>query len=311
MNLKFSEKLSSGFLKIVKERCNNFLLPGSIRNQCHHFYVDGHHVGFVRPDHLKILLNYPETFFIKEDEHRKEIHLNKSFDSYEKRSDNVHDVLMDIHKKGLATTLKGWRNEFFDVWTTGRKQSLMKIERSAACMFGIVTYGTHINGYVNHPKNGLCVWTARRSPTKPTYPNMLDQMVAGGLTVGLDILECARKECGEEASIPDHLLDRLKPVGSVSYCFNDPNRGLLPGIEYCFDLEVPESFSPQVSDGEVNYFELLPVETLMEKIITDEFKKICSLVNLDFLIRHGVIHPDNEPNYAELVQWIHPNFPWA
>ncbi len=38
---------------------------------------------------------------------------------------------------------------------------------------------------------------------------------AGGLSSGLGIMECARKECQEEASVPDHILDNLKPVGCV------------------------------------------------------------------------------------------------
>lgn len=46
----------------------------------------------------------------------------------------------------------------------------MKMERSATCLFGIRNYGVHINGFVRHPKDGLCVWLQQRSKTKQTWP---------------------------------------------------------------------------------------------------------------------------------------------
>lgn len=43
--------------------------------------------------------------------------------------------------------------------------------------FGVTTYGCHINGYTY--KNGeMMMWVAKRSPTKQTYPNLLDQFVS-------------------------------------------------------------------------------------------------------------------------------------
>lgn len=48
--------------------------------------------------------------------------------------------------------------------------SLMRMERSATCLFGIRNYGVHINGFVRHPEAGLCVWLQQRSKTKQTWP---------------------------------------------------------------------------------------------------------------------------------------------
>ena len=54
----------------------------------------------------------------------------------------------------------------------------MSIERAGACLFGIRSYGCHINGYVK--KEGqFYLWIARRSKNKQTYPNMLDNFVIG------------------------------------------------------------------------------------------------------------------------------------
>ena len=43
-------------------------------------------------------------------------------------------------------------------------------------------------------KNGAYfIWVARRSKSKQTYPDMLDNFAAGGLTAGLSVVECALK----------------------------------------------------------------------------------------------------------------------
>ena len=44
-------------------------------------------------------------------------------------------------------------------------------------LFGLHQYGIDINGYVNHPEKGLCLWFQRRSLNKPTWPGMMDNFV--------------------------------------------------------------------------------------------------------------------------------------
>lgn len=84
-----------------------------------------------------------------------------------------------------------------------------------AGLFGIRQYGVSINGYVNHPQLGLCLWLQKRSLTKQTWPGYLDNMVGGGLACDYSVLETALKEGDEEAGI-GILRNRLVPVGSVS-----------------------------------------------------------------------------------------------
>jgi hypothetical protein len=43
------------------------------------------------------------------------------------------------------------------------------------------------------------------------------------------------------------------------------------------------------------------VETVRD---TDDFKFNCALVVIDFLIRHGVVAPDDEPDYLTLVRGL-------
>lgn len=84
-------------------------------------------------------------------------------------------------------------------------------------LFGICNYGVDINGYVNHPQKGLCIWLQQRSLTKQTWPGKWDNMVAGGLSVGNSVLGTARKEGEEEASLTADLLENLHSAGTVSY----------------------------------------------------------------------------------------------
>ena len=53
----------------------------------------------------------------------------------------------------------------------------------------------------------------------------LNPQVAGGLASGQSIMDCARKECQEEASVPENLIQQLKPVGCVRSEEKLPNHG--------------------------------------------------------------------------------------
>ncbi len=44
------------------------------------------------------------------------------------------------------------------------------------------------------------MWIARRSPTKPIDPGMLDNLVGGGLAAGLTVAQTLVKEGWEEAA---------------------------------------------------------------------------------------------------------------
>lgn len=130
-------------------------------------------------------------------------------------------------------------------------ESLLKMDRCATCLFGIRNYGVDINGYVNHPSKGLCIWLQQRSNTKQTWPGKWDNMVGGGLSVGYGIKETAIKEAAEEASVPEYLTKNLISAGCVSFFF-ESERGIFPNTEFVFDLELPEDFVPNNSDGEVS-----------------------------------------------------------
>jgi 8-oxo-dGTP pyrophosphatase MutT (NUDIX family) len=132
---------------------------------------------------------------------------------------------------------------------------------------------------------------------------MLDNMVAGGLPIGLSPLENVIKECGEEAGIPEDLAKAARAVSEISYVM-ETGGTLRQDRMFCFDLQLPTDFTPVNQDGEVAEFYLWPIETVAE-IVRDtlEFKFNCPLAIIDFLIRHGYIQP-GDPDHGALVKGL-------
>jgi 8-oxo-dGTP pyrophosphatase MutT (NUDIX family) len=162
----------------------------------------------------------------------------------------------------------------------------------------------HLNGYVQTTA-GLELWVATRAKAKPTFPGKLDNLVGGGQPAGIGLKENLVKECFEEAGIPARLAQTAIPTGTISYCHSD-GRGLKRDVLYCFDLALPEDFVPICQDGEVDSFQRMPIDAVLEIVgTTDAFKYNCNLVVIDFAIRHGILHGDNTPQYTALSERRH------
>ncbi|XP_057664778.1 uncharacterized protein LOC130899062 isoform X1 [Diorhabda carinulata] len=298
MSLGEKTEMSRTFKLAQKFNC--FYLSGLKSAECKPFVIEGYQVGLVRPDVMKQLLRYPEVFSVSSGC----VELNPAFRDYEERSNRVEKVLKELRAENVFIALKGWRNECYEVRTDFNSKSLLKMDRSATCLFGIANYGVDINGYVRHPALGLCLWFQKRSSTKETWPGKWDNMVGGGLSVGHGILETAYKEAMEEASIPVELLKNVVSAGCVSFYF-ESERGLFPNTEFVFDLELPLDFVPVNADGEVETFELLTANQCLDKIMTSDFKTTSAPVALDFLIRHGIVTPENDKDFLKVVELLH------
>lgn len=88
---------------------------------------------------------------------------------------------------------------------------------------------------------------------------------------------------------------------------------------YLYDLELPardspdyvlprphddevESFSVSLSCRFLTHAQLWTVPDVIKALRAGEFKPNCGLILIDFLVRHGLVTPENEPHYLEL-QW--------
>lgn len=226
------------------------------------------------------------------------------------RSKLVGDDIAQAVKLDRFEVLKGWRNEKYAVYGPGGEY-LLEVERSAACLFGIVTYGAHMTGYVQDAE-GLKIWVPRRAKNKQTYPSMLDNTVAGGMCTGERPFECIVREAMEEASLPESVVrSAVVARGCVTYTHvRDARAGgetalLQPEVEYVYDLKLEPSVIPKPGDNEVEEFKLLSISEAQEALTRGEFKPNCAVIMIDFFIRHGILTAENEPDYLEIVARLH------
>lgn len=226
------------------------------------------------------------------------------------RSELVAQSITEAVKLGSFEVLKGWRNENYPVFGPGGEY-LLEMERSASCLFGIVTYGAHMTGYVEDG-TGLKIWVPRRAKDKQTYPSMLDNTVAGGMCTGEKPFECIVREAMEEASLPEPVVrPAVTARGCVTYTHVRDSRaggetGLLqPEVEYVYDLKLDPSVVPRPGDNEVEEFKLLTVPEVQEALSLGEFKPNCAIIMIDFFIRHGILSAETEPDYLDIVARLH------
>lgn len=278
------------FLRHIQD-CNNYdpalFVP---------FDVDGHAVGRVRPSFAQRLLEYPDVFTGAAN---AGIGLADSVFGFAERTAAVGRVVDDLAGRGVVQAPIG---EPYPVTPGERAAALFVVDRAAASYFGFRTFGQHLNGYVRRP-DGLYMWIGRRARDRRLFPGRLDQLVAGGLPWGISPEQNLAKECYEEAGIGPDLAAAAVFVGEVSY-FAQTEKGAKPDVLFCYDLELPGDFEPRCTDGEVEAFFLMPVEQVMEIVrTTDDFKPNCSLVVLDFLVRHGALASDH-PEYQAVVRGL-------
>jgi 8-oxo-dGTP pyrophosphatase MutT (NUDIX family) len=230
----------------------------------------------------------------------------------EERSKAVATTLLAMRQLGHFKVLNKWRDELYAVYGKG-KELLFNVERSASPLFGVVTYGIHLTAYTRNKDTGeIKIWTPRRARTKQTYGGMLDNAVAGGIASGESPFESLVRECGEEASLPESLVrEKARAAGTVTYYYiRDERAGgetnlMQPECQYIYDLELPEDTIPKPGDDEVEEFYLWSIEEVKQAMEKGEFKPNCALVVLDFLIRHGFLTTENEPNFIEIVSRLH------
>lgn len=234
------------------------------------------------------------------------------------RTAAVAALTQHLREQDTFPILRGWRDEPWPVH--GRQGELLfSVERAAVGLFGAVHYGVHMTAYVEDPSapHGLRIWVPRRAATKSTFPGMLDNTVAGGLMTGEDPWECMVREADEEASLPEAVVRAgTTSVGTITYVYitDGPNNGeagfVYPEVEWAYDLKLGADVVPQPKDGEVDEFYLCDVDTIKRDLAAGKYKTNCSVVMLDFFIRHGILTAAEEPQLAEIEKRMHRELPF-
>ncbi|MDZ5646388.1 DUF4743 domain-containing protein [Nitrospirillum sp. BR 11828] len=220
------------------------------------------------------------------------------------RTQAVREVVATLAADGLVPSLRG---EDFPVLAQWGQPELFRLDRAAVPGFGVRGFGLHVNGYVRGADGGLEMWVGRRARDRGVAPGKLDNIVAGGQPAGLSLTENLVKEAHEEAGLDPSLARSAVPVGAITYVF-DTAAGLRRDTLFCYDLALSRDVIPRNTDGEVESFELWPLDRVADSVrTTDDWKFNVNLVVIDFLIRHGQLSPDHEPDYMDLVTGLRTN----
>jgi len=275
--------------------------PAVDLNEYRRFMVAKQHVGWVMPDFAVTLARFPHVFHVDE----ATVTLQPRLRDFKTRSAAVAEVLATLRGEGL---IPGWRNEQYPVAQNFHAASLLQMERAATVLFGTLSYGVNLNGFVGRGW-GMKVWIARRAETKPVDPGMLDLIVGGGQPTGISPWDNLMKECQEEAGMPIELARGARSVGIVTLVAVIKAH-MRVGLQFNYDLELPENFLPKNTDGEVADFMLMPVSEVIERLKSaDDFSYDVAIVLIDFLIRHGFVGPE-DPDFLDLVAELRRPIPW-
>lgn len=201
-------------------------------------------------------------------------------------------------EQGVISPLRG---EHYPVGIGWGVPPLAQLDRAAVAVFGTESYGLHVNGFVRDDDGGLSLWIATRARDRAIAPGQYDNMVAGGQPIGLSLADNLLKEAQEEAGLDAALVRRATPVGALRYCLETPE-GLKRDRLFLYDLELPRDVVPVNTDGEVESFAQRSLDWVAESVReTLNWKFNVTLVIIDFLIRHGYLTSESEPNYLEII----------
>lgn len=237
-------------------------------------------------------------------------------------------------EKGAFARTLGRKAEGEDFRVMGaaadRYGGLVRLRRSAAPLLGVANRGAHMTVYTRRRDTGAYrFWVPRRSAHLATYPGMLDNTVAGGVRAEETPRECVLHEADEEASLPaDFVRRHARAVGAVTYITQTGSGGgadaqstvggfdaglCVPDVLYCYDLEVPadqaDAVVPAPRDDEVERFYMWDLDETRAALARGEFKPNTALVLIDFLIRHGILTEENEPDFVEILARLHRRLP--
>jgi 8-oxo-dGTP pyrophosphatase MutT (NUDIX family) len=253
---------------------------------------------------------WTEEWLVDRERKRVTFMFERNTDSKERDcSSAMAKFLHGVRDQKVFRVLDGWRSELYSIYGPGR-ELVLRMERSATPLFGVVTYGVHMTAFVREGHD-MKIWVPKRAKTKQTYPGMMDNTVAGGLNTGEKPFNCLIREAQEEASLPEAVVRSAKPCGTLTYFHvRDARAGgetglCQPECQYLYDLELSSDTIPTPSDNEAVDFQLLSVEEVQMAMGAGEFKLNCALVLLEFFVRHGILTAENEPDYIEIVARLH------
>ena len=274
-------------------------------SQFYYFMIEGFSrpFGYAHSDFVKAM-RWPSGWSVDHEQRLLTLHAPQDF---QKRTKLMNDTLRSGHEKGEIAALRWWSDELFPVYASNGEH-VLDMDGCGVDLFGVVNFAVHMLASVN-TKDGLKLWVPRRSKTKMSYPGMLDNTVGGSLSSGERPIDCIVRESAEEASLPeDYVRDNVKACGTLSYQMSradDGSPGCQHQVQYLYEIELTEDMVPRPFDGEVEEFTLKTLDEVRDALARGKFKLNCAMTWMAYLIRHGVVNAENEPNLVEISSRLH------
>ena len=166
----------------IKE--NNNINSNNLTTDYVKWMINNKVYGYLKPNFAIEISKYDDVFTYNKNNNTVSFTSDVEQLSVNDKSAVVGKVTLDLKNKNVIT---GWRSELLPVVSTFSEKPVLLLERAAYPLFGMKGYGVHVNGFVRneHTKDIESLWVATRSPTKSTWPSMLDHIVAGGQPYGI------------------------------------------------------------------------------------------------------------------------------
>ena len=174
-----------------------------------------------------------------------------------------------------------WRDEQLAVCNPAG-EVVGTVERGAVRVLGIATRAVHLVGLAPDGR----MWVQKRSLAKPNNPGLWDTLMGGMVSAADSLPQALARETWEEAGLRVEALAGVRHGGHVD--FSRPSREgggtgyMVERIDW-FRAEVPEGLTPANQDGEVERFDLLPLDTVRAQVAQGLFTLEAGLVIAGFL----------------------------
>ncbi|MCD8339228.1 MAG: NUDIX domain-containing protein [Burkholderiales bacterium] len=218
-------------------------------------YLNTQHVGHLTKDDAKYLADIFHFFEVKPDGKKCTFKAEGSVQA----SRRLAAAAQVFKQKGR---LEAWRDELLSVVALDdydRKHPFASVERAFARPLALSTFAVHLNPFT--PDGRL--WVGQRAMTKKVCPGMWDNCAAGMVPRRESFITAMERESWEEAGIH---LDQLEVDFIGHHRISRPvTEGWMTEHTFMFSTHVDDKFIPQNQDGEVQKFELLTPEELVDK----------------------------------------------
>ena len=103
-------------------------------------------------------------------------------------------------------------------------------------------------------------------------------------------------------------MENVRSCGTLSYAMDrtdEGREGCQFQVQYLYEMEVGEGIVLRPNDGEVEDITLKILDEVVHALRRGEFKLNCGMTWMAYLVRHGIVNAENEPNLVEICSRLH------